>query len=94
MQFNFKSGQDDKKQQGVKAISLGKRVCIYLLAMGVLGAVVGAVDSRVSLNKCLDIDNCSEEQLTSPEIMRMGIGACAGMIAAGLISLPAMLEED
>ena len=97
MPFKFQPLKNNDRNSWIGKItrlSLGKRACIYLLTMGALGAVAGSVDSKVTVERCLNEANCSIEELTEPGIIRIGIGACAGAIAAGIISLPAMLNEE
>ena len=94
MQSNFQKQLNEKVMNKIAKISLSKRAFTYLFMMGVVGAVAGGIDSKVALNECLDTQECSIDEFAEPEIHRIGIGACAGMVAASIISLPAMLNEE
>lgn len=62
--------------------------------MGVVGAVVGAVDAQIAVKKCLNSENCLVSSSAEKRIVRVGNGICAGMIAASFLSLPAIFNEN
>ena len=77
-----------------KNISVSKRAFSYMFLMGLMGAVVGTVDSKIVIKQCMDSENCAIENPTEIKISKISMGTCGGMIAATLISIPALLDEE
>ena len=91
--FNQQKGKDNSIA-GVKQISLGKRAMIFMCSMGAIGAIVGSIDSKVTIDRCLNSENCLTGDIVEHRVNRISIGAVAGMIAASMLSLPAIMNED
>lgn len=87
-----------QKQRSLKDkfrnLSIDKRAFLYVFFMGVTGAIVGTVDSQIAIKQCMNSENCVVENLTEMQVSKIGVGTCAGMIAATLLSVPALLEEE
>lgn len=78
----------------INNLSLRKKACIYMSLMGVVGAVAGFVDTKVSLDQCLDSEECLVSNPAQQQVYRMSVGAVAGVVAASMLSLPSLLNED
>lgn len=76
-----------------KNISVDKRAFLYMFFMGVIGATIGTVDSQIATEKCLNSESCTIENAANLKISKLSMGACGGMFAATLVSIPALLKE-
>ena len=92
------SSNKQQKQQTsndkFKNISVDKRAFLYLFFMGVIGATIGTVDSKIAIEECLNSESCTIENPAEMKISKLSMGACAGMFAATLLSIPALLKEE
>lgn len=77
-----------------KNISVDKRAFLYLFFMGVIGATIGTVDSNIAIKECLNSESCTIENPEKMKISKLTMGACGGMFAATLVSIPALLKEE
>ena len=77
-----------------KNISVDKRAFLYMFFMGVIGATIGTVESKIALEECLNSESCSIENPEKMKISKLSMGACGGMFAATLLSIPALLKEN
>lgn len=75
----------------IQSISVTKRACILIFVMGIIGAAIKAIDTEIAIQKCLNLKMCLNTNSSEKRIMSMGVGACAGMVAATFISIPAIL---
>ena len=78
----------------IKNISVDKRAFLYMFFMGVIGATIGTVESKIALEECLNSESCSIENPEKMKISKLSMGACGGMFAATLLSIPALLKEN
>ncbi|WP_036482394.1 hypothetical protein [Myxosarcina sp. GI1] len=69
---------NNRKSQNISVA----KTYIFILIMGTIGAVVGAIDNMESR------ESSSEEV-----IVQMGIGACGGMVAASFLSIPTIFSK-
>ena len=80
--------------KGLKKISVGKKALIYVLSMGAIGAVVGTIDSKIVLEQCSNAESCAIANSAKIQLGKISMGTCAGMVAATLLSIPAILKEE
>ena len=92
--FNRQKTKNNDSIAKVKSISLGKRAIIFVCSMGAIGAIVGSIDSKVALDRCFNSEDCLTDNIVEHRVNRISIGAVAGMIAASMLSLPAIVNED
>lgn len=78
----------------IKNISVSGRALIYMFSMGILGAAVGMVDSKIAIKQCSNTQDCAIANPGEMKLGKIGMGACAGMVAATVLSIPAILNED
>ena len=78
----------------VKNLSLGTRAILFVFSMGSIGAAIGLIDNKITFNQCLKSEVCLTSDVAEEKIHRIGIGAVAGMIAASMLSLPSILDEN
>lgn len=71
------------------------RVGLYIFTMAIVGTASGAVKYRVEARSCMDMarDVCWLEP-TQKKAKELALGAAAGTIAATLISIPALIEDE
>ena len=77
-----------------KNISVDKRAFLYMFFMGVIGATIGTVDSKITLEECLNSESCTIKNPAEMKISKLSMGACGGMFAATLLSIPVLLKEN
>lgn len=93
--FNRQKSKNNNLIAKVKQVSLGKRSLIFICSMGTIGAIAGSIDSKITFSQCLNSKNCVvSSDIAEQKVNRIGVGAVAGMIAASMLSLPALLDED
>lgn len=74
-------------------LPVGQKACLFILFMGILGAVVGGINAEVEIKGCIPEEQCLLIDTTQKRLDGIGIGAFAGMGAAVLSSLPALLRQ-
>lgn len=77
----------------LKNISVDKRAFLYMFFMGVIGATIGTVESQIAIEECLNSD-CTIENPEKMKLNKLSMGACGGMFAATLVSIPALLKKE
>ena len=92
--MSFKQQQQSNLITKFKKISVEKKAFFYLFFMSITGAIVGIVDSQIAIKQCVDSKNCAIENPIEMQISKASVGTCAGMIAATLLSVPALLKEE
>lgn len=77
----------------VRHLPVEQRAFAFILSMGLLGAVFGGITTNTELRSCMKSWDCVAMNPT--EQVREGIkaGAYAGIAAAAILSLPAVLKE-
>lgn len=77
----------------IQKLPLVPRVGLYIFTMAIVGAASGAVKYRVDVVSCVAQDVCWLEP-AQKKARELTLGAATGAIAATLISIPALLEEE
>ena len=77
-----------------RELSLSKKAIIFILSMGSVGAAIGSLDNKISFEQCVKSEVCLTGDLAENRINRIAVGTVAGMIAASILSLPPILEEN
>ncbi len=72
-------------------LSVGQKAYLFILFMGVLGAVVGGISAEIEIRGCIT-EHCLMVDITQKRLDGIGRGAFAGMGAAVFSSLPALLK--
>ena len=75
-------------------LSVDKRAFLYLFFMGVMGATIGTVESNIAIKECFNSESCTIENPAEMRISKLSMGACGGMFAATLLSIPALLKNE
>ena len=77
----------------IQSLPTVKRIYLYVILMTLVGAATGAVKYRVEAASCTAENSCWIEP-EQRKIKELGVGAAGGAIAATLISLPALREDN
>lgn len=77
----------------LQSLKVEHRAYLFVLMMGVLGAAFGGVTTEVELQGCLQSGECFLVNTMQQRFKGIEKGAFAGMGAAVLLSLPAVLKE-
>ena len=71
-----------------------KRVYLYIFLMALVGAATGAIKYQLESVNCSVKNDCWMAEPAQRKVRELGIGALGGVIAASLISIPALLEDS
>lgn len=77
----------------LQSLPVEQKACLFILFMGILGAAVGGINSEISIRRCSSQDQCSIVDTTQKRIDDIEKQAYAGMGAAVLLSIPALLRR-
>ena len=80
--------------QKIRAIPVVPRVYLYVLLMTMVGTAVGEARYQFETKECNAKADCWLLEPTQRRTRELGVGAIGGMLAATLISIPALLSED
>ena len=88
----------DKKTSSSLASKIQKlpilsRIYLYIFLMATMGMAVGEGRYRLEAQNCNSNSDCWLVEPAQRRAKDIGIGATAGIIAATLISIPALLED-
>jgi hypothetical protein len=75
----------------LQSLPVEQKACLFILFMGIFGTVVGGINSEISIRRCHLQSQCSIVDTTKKRIDDTEKQAYAGMGAAVLLSLPALL---
>ncbi len=78
----------------IQKLPIVKKVYLYVFLMTLVGAAMGAIKYRVESVNCLVKDDCWMVEPAQRKAREIGVGAIAGIFAASLISIPALLDND
>lgn len=89
-----KSSENKNLLGQIQQLPIVKRVYLYIFLVAAIGGVMGEVKYRLDSPNCMTNDNCWTVEPSQRRVRELGLGVIAGAIAATLISIPALLEED
>jgi hypothetical protein len=70
-----------------------QKACLFILLMGVLGTVMGGINTEIAIRGCALQDQCLMVNTAQKRLDVVEKGAYAGMGAAFFLSLPALLRR-
>ena len=78
----------------VQKLPIVPKVYLYIFFMAIVGTVMGELKYRVEATNCLANDDCWIVEPTQRRAKELTLGAGAGIFAATLIAIPALLAEN
>lgn len=87
------------KQENIKLIaklmhlSVGQKAGLFIMFMGVLGAVIGKINAEVEIRGCTSPEQCFMADTAQTRLDGIGKGGFAGMGTAVFASLPALQKR-
>lgn len=96
---NYKHSIEQSKQKNpnwidnIKHLPVVPKVCLYIFLMAIIGAGMGELKYRLEAANCLNDYNCWTIEPAERQARELGVGAIAGIFAATLISIPALLND-
>ncbi|MBF2049055.1 MAG: hypothetical protein IGS54_17110 [Elainella sp. C42_A2020_010] len=75
----------------LQKLPVGQKACLFILFMGVLGAVIGGISAEIEIRGCT-AEHCPMVDTTQKRLDGIGKGAFVGMGTAVFSSLPALLK--
>jgi len=97
---NYQSQTVQKKQKSsnligkIQKLPILPRIYLYVFLMAVIGGGMGEAKYRLEATDCMSNGDCWMVEPAQRRVRELGLGATAGIIAATLISIPALLEEN
>jgi hypothetical protein len=93
VQNNRYGKKNNKLLSKLLSLPVEQKACLFILFMGILGTVVGGINSEIAIRGCNLQDQCLIVDTTKKRIDNIEKEAYAGMGAAVLLSLPALLRR-
>ena len=77
----------------VRKLPIEQRAFAFLLTMGFLGAIFGAITTDVEIRACMKSWDCVTMNSTAQRIEGIKAGAYSGIAAAAVLSFPALFKD-
>jgi hypothetical protein len=90
---------DRNRRKNTKSLSkllslpVEQKACLFVLLMGVLGTAAGGINTEIAIKGCILQEQCVIVDTTQKRLDEIEKAAYAGMGAAVLLSLPALLRR-
>jgi hypothetical protein len=90
---NRRTKKNPKLLSTLLSLPVEQKACLFILLMGVVGTVVGGINTEIAVRGCMLQDQCLVVDTTQKRLDVIEKGAYAGMGAAVVLSLPALLRR-
>lgn len=77
----------------IRSIPIAQRAIFYICVMAAVGGVIGEMNYQVESKTCLSNYECWTIEPTKRRFRNIITGTMAGIFAATIISIPAIVEE-
>jgi hypothetical protein len=90
---NSNAKKNPKLLSRLMSLPIEQKACLFILLMGVLGTVIGGINTEVAVRGCTLQKQCLVVDTAQKRLDAFEQGAYAGMSAAFFLSLPALLTR-
>jgi hypothetical protein len=90
---NRNAKKNPKSLAKLLSLPVEQKACLFILCMGVLGTMIGGINTKIAARGCILQDHCLIVDTTQKQLDVLEQGAYAGMGAAVVLSLPALLRR-
>jgi hypothetical protein len=92
-QVNSNGKKNPKLLSKLLSLPVEQKACLFILFMGVLGTTVGGINTEIAVRGCILQEQCLRVDTAQKRLDVIEKAAYAGMGAAVLLSLPALLKR-